>query len=197
MEEVTSSKHHQCNVCRKSFKYKSNLVIHERIHTGEKPYKCDVCDKAFSQSSSLNKHKRTHAGEKLHKCDECGEIFNKSVQLHVHRRIFRGSKSYICKKCGKYFNCRKHEQSCNYKLSSQTFDFVDCGETIKLEIKQETDANLNDPIRVESELETESIDCKETIKLEIKDEKQDIISTEDIKQELSSTADQFKIENID
>ena len=79
--------------------------------------------------------------------------------------------------------------------SQNLTQFVDCGETIKTEIKEESDTadeinNLDDPLTVncqdivvsseislESEVEAESIDCKETIKLEIK---QEIQETEDL-----------------
>ena len=33
----------ECDVCKKSFKYKSRLTIHKRIHSEVKPYKCEMC----------------------------------------------------------------------------------------------------------------------------------------------------------
>ena len=51
-----TSKSFSCDVCKKSYKTKSSLNIHKRIHSGEKTYKCDVCDKGFSRKDHLTRH---------------------------------------------------------------------------------------------------------------------------------------------
>lgn len=45
-----------CEFCQKSFKLKSNLQEHLRIHTGEKPYECDQCEYKFTSCGSLKHH---------------------------------------------------------------------------------------------------------------------------------------------
>ena len=56
----TKVKAHECDICKKKFSLKGNLVKHFRIHLGEKPYGCAKCEKWFTQVSTRDKHIRTH-----------------------------------------------------------------------------------------------------------------------------------------
>ncbi|XP_062041208.1 zinc finger protein 717-like [Lepus europaeus] len=99
----TGEKPHKCNDCGKAFGRKSHLIIHQRIHTGEKPHKCNDCGKAFGRKSHLIIHQRIHTGEKPHKCNDCGKAFGHKSYLLIHKRIHTGEKPHECNDCGKAF----------------------------------------------------------------------------------------------
>lgn len=82
----------KCSYCSYSTPHKTNLITHERMHTGEKPYHCHLCPKSFAQRSNLKAHIRTHTGEKPYMCRFCPQAFNHSQHLKGHE--LKHSKAY-------------------------------------------------------------------------------------------------------
>jgi uncharacterized Zn-finger protein len=60
--------------CRKSFRQKSHLIQHSRIHLDSKPFPCTFqgCGKSFRQRAILSQHERIH-------CDASSHLLYKNV----------------------------------------------------------------------------------------------------------------------
>lgn len=76
----------RCPVCCKRFRHISNVVNHERVHTGEKPFACPVCRKSFAQEGNLRTHVRIHSGHTPYVCPVCRKSFAQMANLRSHSR---------------------------------------------------------------------------------------------------------------
>ncbi|XP_039879513.1 zinc finger protein with KRAB and SCAN domains 3-like [Simochromis diagramma] len=102
-EQAGGKKTVTCDICGKTFKFKSHMEQHYRVHTTQKPYACQTCGKCFIQSSVLSVHMRTHTGEKPYSCERCGKRFRHNCSFLAHMRSHTGEKPYPCNVCGKRF----------------------------------------------------------------------------------------------
>lgn len=55
--------------CNKEFTCISNLIVHQRIHSGTKPFECPECHKKFASSGNMQDHMNRHTNTKPYACD--------------------------------------------------------------------------------------------------------------------------------
>ena len=100
----------KCEFCGYTAVHKSAVKIHTRqIHIGEKTdLVCNICNKSFSWRTTMKDHQKIHTGEKPFTCI-CGHRFRNSGNLkyHARRKGCENDKevSTVCDKRGNLFNC--------------------------------------------------------------------------------------------
>lgn len=98
-----SVKSYKCPECGKTFRHRSVLELHMRIHSKDKPYQCKVCGKGFRFSSYLQQHLIIHTGKKPYKCPDCGRDFAFLQNMRTHQKLHQ-EKPFRCTSCSKGYS---------------------------------------------------------------------------------------------
>ncbi|XP_041844399.1 zinc finger protein 208 isoform X2 [Melanotaenia boesemani] len=101
--ESLSIKSYKCSECGKTFRHRSVLELHMRIHSKDKPYQCKVCGKGFRFSSYLQQHLIIHTGKKPYKCPDCGKEFAFLQNMRTHQKLHQ-EKPFRCTSCRKGYS---------------------------------------------------------------------------------------------
>lgn len=101
--ETPSVKTYKCSECEKTFRHRSVLELHMRIHSKDRPYQCKVCGKGFRFSSYLQQHIIIHTGKKPYKCPDCGKDFAFLQNMKTHQKLHQ-EKPFRCTSCRKGYS---------------------------------------------------------------------------------------------
>ncbi|UYV65836.1 NRG1 [Cordylochernes scorpioides] len=84
-----------CKYCGKQLEYKSQLIDHEKTHTGEREFMCDWkgCNFRSNRKFNVAQHKVTHTEEKPFTCDHCPYRSAHKTNFKVHMRKHTNSKT--------------------------------------------------------------------------------------------------------
>ena len=93
-----------CQTCKKSFKTKSYMRIHQKyIHGALRAFSCDICNQTFHIKSAQLSHMRNHSDDKKHICSKCPKGFVTNGELILHSSVHTTEKRFDCGTCGKKF----------------------------------------------------------------------------------------------
>ena len=104
-----------CQFCGKGFYYRSFMLNHQRLHTGDyKECICDLCGAVYKSVQVLNRHVRNaHQDLRNHKCPHCEKAFHNKQRLdrHINSQHTK-SRMWPCPACSSKYdrkdNLRTH-----------------------------------------------------------------------------------------
>lgn len=99
-----------CDICRKGFSGKYDLLVHIRTHTKRKDFVCRICKEEFLHKCNLKKHLcQFHPNEIPYVCEICRKIFSDRDRLITHLFTHTEGRAVVCETCrrGTYQKCNR------------------------------------------------------------------------------------------
>ena len=81
---------HNCNLCDKTFKTRSELKCHMLSHSHIRPFICEICGQTYKNKRALNIHVGMHNGINPFTCVVCNKSFTQKGALQRHLPIHTG-----------------------------------------------------------------------------------------------------------
>ena len=102
---------YSCNTCFKTFKLRSSLKRHQKLHSDTTSLPCSVCEQRFTCESARSRHMESH--RKLtnnpiecknleNSCDKCSKTFKTKSYLKKHQTLHSDA-DFLCSFCPKRF----------------------------------------------------------------------------------------------
>lgn len=138
-----------CSQCTNKYTTKSALRSHIGI-THNNPLVCQICCKTFLSKQGLYEHLKVHAGEGRYTCDICQKQFRTKAHLNGHWNKHRAYKPYQCSQCERCYtykvSLQAHQKKCS-KVSAAIICTV-CDKTFKTTgaLKEHKNAKHSDKI---------------------------------------------------
>lgn len=104
-----TSGRYKCFICGKRYRYKRNLIVHQRAHEREKQVECSESGKDFSKVSDLMHHVNVYMNWPF-KCIYCSRGFNNQEDCNKHMASHDAETPYECVLCSAKFSCKENLQ---------------------------------------------------------------------------------------
>ncbi|KAF8778428.1 Zinc finger protein draculin like protein [Argiope bruennichi] len=89
----------KCDVCLRTFKYRTVLRSHKKVHFQNNLFRCKLCHVQCISKIHYNKHLKKHSNERRYKCSFCTSSHKFKRNLQTHMKMHKDQNPFLCKLC--------------------------------------------------------------------------------------------------